>query len=92
MLSDAHNRIDQETTTRQAAITSVQQAMVDGDNVNATNITNLTATVNQNIASITEQQTVTNGLKAEYTLKVRQEANGQTTVAGIGVASGQAEG
>ena len=91
LLSDAHNRIDQETTTRQAAITSVQQVIVDGDNVNATNVTNLTATVNQNIASITEQQTVTNGLKAEYTLKVRQEANGQTTVAGIGVASGQAE-
>nr|WP_276328516.1 DUF1983 domain-containing protein [Endozoicomonas acroporae] len=40
---------------------------------------------------MTTQQTVTDGLKAEYTLKVRQESNGQITVAGIGVASGQAD-
>ncbi|MGO0305035.1 phage tail tip fiber protein [Endozoicomonas acroporae] len=91
-------RIDQvetdlssETTTRQAAITHVQQAIINGDKVNATDIANLTASVDQNTASITTQQTVTDGLKAEYTVKVRQESNGQITVAGIGVASGQAD-
>ncbi|MGO0305901.1 phage tail tip fiber protein [Endozoicomonas acroporae] len=79
--------LENSDVEQNSKITTLEQATA----TQATQLTNLTSTVGQNTTSITTQQTVTDGLKAEYTLKVRQESNGQITVAGIGVASGQAD-
>jgi hypothetical protein len=67
-----------------SAITTEQTARVNGDQANATSITNLSTTVNGNTASITTLQTSVNGLNAQYVLSVN--AGGQ--VAGMKLAAG----
>lgn len=69
-------------------ITTLEQTTAN----QAIQLTSLTSTVDDNTAAINEQRTVTDGLKAEYTLKVTQEgADGKPIVSGIGVASGKDE-
>jgi hypothetical protein len=71
---------DQGIPQNAAAITSEQTARLDGDNANATDITNLTTTVNGNSASITTLQNSVNGIQAQYgvTLNVNGYITGFT--------------
>ena len=90
-LSSRLDTITAQNRIGSAAYKIEVMARAENDQVLVQKTESLESTVGDSQASITEQQTITDALKAEYTLKVRQETNGQVTVAGIGVASGQSE-
>jgi hypothetical protein len=88
-LSTSINLVSAKADTNAANILTEQTARANGDSANATAISTLSTTVNGHTSSISTLQTVSDGLKAQYMVKL--DVNGYVSGFGLYNAAGSSQ-